>query len=213
MDRLGFPPLVRAFPGFDGIGVDTRIADSVSVMRIGPTLPGRDLRVGEGCVFFDRVRLVLGDVGLTPDAGIRIGNRVLANVDCYLSGEGGLTIEDEVLLGPHVKLLSAGHGIHHEHDSIARNSITHAPVHIERGAWIAAGATVLEGVRVGEGAVVAAGAVVTKDVPAFMVVAGVPARVIRARKRQGDTLPAHDPPAAQPGLAARVRALLGGGGQ
>jgi acetyltransferase-like isoleucine patch superfamily enzyme len=55
-----------------------------------------------------------------------------------------------------------------------------APIRIGRGAWIAAGATVLQGVTVGDDAVVAAGAVVTKDVPPRTLVAGVPARVIRA---------------------------------
>ena len=61
-----------------------------------------------------------------------------------------------------------------------RTRITTAPIHIGRGAWIAAGGTVLQGVTVGDDAVVAAGAVVTKDVPARTLVAGVPARVIRA---------------------------------
>jgi acetyltransferase-like isoleucine patch superfamily enzyme len=181
-ERLGFPLMVQNFPGVDRVGTDTRIAGNVSVMRIGPSLPGREIVIGTECVVFDRVRLVVGDVGLSIHAGIRIGNRVLINVESYLSGEGGLTIDDDVLLGPHVKLLSAGHGIHNEDVLISKNSITHAPIHIHRGAWIGAGAIVLQGVAIGEGAVVAAGAVVTQDVPARMVVAGVPARVLHARQ-------------------------------
>jgi acetyltransferase-like isoleucine patch superfamily enzyme len=54
------------------------------------------------------------------------------------------------------------------------------PVTIKDGAWINFGAIVLKGVTIGEGAVVAAGAVVTKDVPANTVVAGNPARVVKA---------------------------------
>ena len=184
-EKLGFPLIVSNFPGVDRVGEGSRIADNVSVMRIGPSLPGRDIAIGSGCVVFDRVRLVVGDVGLSQDAGIRIGHRVLVNVECYLSGEGGLTIDDDVLLGPHVKLLSAGHGIHNEDLLVSKNSITHAPIHIHRGAWIGAGAIVLQGVTIGEGAVVAAGAVVTQDVPARMVVAGVPAQVLHARKFSG----------------------------
>ena len=52
---------------------------------------------------------------------------------------------------------------------------------VEDDAWIGYGATILSGVRIGQGAVVAAGALVTKDIPAYAVVGGVPAKVIRYR--------------------------------
>jgi acetyltransferase-like isoleucine patch superfamily enzyme len=57
-----------------------------------------------------------------------------------------------------------------------------APVHIGRGVWIGRGAAVLAGVRIGDGAVVAANAVVTRDVPAGVVVGGVPARPLQRRR-------------------------------
>jgi acetyltransferase-like isoleucine patch superfamily enzyme len=76
-----------------------------------------------------------------------------------------------------VQLISSSHPLD---PATRRAQITTAPIHTARGAWIAAGATVLQGVTVGDDAVVAAGAVVTKDVPERMLVAGVPARVIRA---------------------------------
>ena len=55
---------------------------------------------------------------------------------------------------------------------------------IRRGASLGSGAVVLGGIEVGEGAIVGAGAVVTADVPAWTIVAGVPARVLRALERQ-----------------------------
>ena len=53
--------------------------------------------------------------------------------------------------------------------------------------WIGAGAILLEGITVGDGAVVAAGAVVTKDVPAYTVAGGVPAKFIRNRFDESET--------------------------
>lgn len=57
-----------------------------------------------------------------------------------------------------------------------------APVVIEEDVWIGHGATLLKGIRIGKGAVIGAGAVVTKDVEAYMIVAGVPAKALRSRK-------------------------------
>ena len=54
-----------------------------------------------------------------------------------------------------------------------------APIKIGNDVWIGAHATILAGVTIGNGAVIAAGAVVTKDVPANMVVGGVPAKIIK----------------------------------
>jgi len=55
------------------------------------------------------------------------------------------------------------------------------PAKIGNDVWIGSNAIVLQGVRIGNGAIVAAGAVVTKDVPAFSIVAGVPAKIIKKR--------------------------------
>ena len=89
---------------------------------------------------------------------------------------GGITIEDGVLIGPKVSLLTEGHPL----APADRHGLTVAPIHIGQNAWVGAGATVLQGVSIGENAVVAAGAVVTSDVPANTVAGGIPARIIKA---------------------------------
>lgn len=106
---------------------------------------------------------------------IKLGRRVFVNQACVFMDRGGITVEDDVKIGPRVNLITENHGL----EPNKRNILTSKPIVIKRNSWIGAAVTILPGVTVGENAVVAAGAVVTRDVPANTVVAGVPARVIR----------------------------------
>jgi len=180
MSVLGVPDIRAAFPGIDELGTDCRIADSVTILRFD--IDHAVIHLGNNVSLYEGVRLVIGDPGQHPDTGLRIHDNVIINAFCYLSGEGGLEIADEVLLGSHVRLLSAGHAVDHGKASIWRNPLTHGKITVGRGAWIGAGATVLQGITIGEGAAVGAGSVVTRPVPPFGIVAGNPARLLRYRK-------------------------------
>ena len=89
---------------------------------------------------------------------------------------GGITIEDGVMIGPQVTLLTTNH------DFDDHNVLICKPVHIGKNAWIGARATILPGVTVGENSIVAGGAVVTKDVEANVIVGGNPAKVLKRLK-------------------------------
>lgn len=106
---------------------------------------------------------------------IRIGKNVFVNHACTFMDRGGITLEDNVLIGPKVNLITTNHPL----NPADRKATISTPIIIKKGAWIGAGATVLGGVTVGENAVVAAGAVVSKDVPDNVVVAGIPAKIIK----------------------------------
>lgn len=177
---LGVPPIIEHFPGIDKIGQDCRIADTVTVLRT--TNSQKAILLGDRVSLYEQTRLVLGDPQQHSDTGLKFGNDIIVNTFCYLSGEGGLIIDDEVLIGSHVKILSAGHEIDHANASIWQNPLTYRRIHIGRGAWIASGVTILQGITIGEGAVIGAASVVTRDVPAFAIFAGNPARFIRYRK-------------------------------
>ena len=105
----------------------------------------------------------------------QIGKNVFINHACSFLDMGGITIEDEVLLGPRVNLVTENHPI----DPAERRALICKPIVIKRKAWIGAAATILPGVTIGENSVVAAGAVVAQDVPANTIVGGVPAKVIK----------------------------------
>ncbi len=109
---------------------------------------------------------------------ISIGKHVFINHACSFLDMGGITLEDHVLIGPRVNLVTENHPL----DPADRRAVITKPIVIKRNAWIGAGATILPGVTVGENAVVAAGAVVSRDVPPNVVVGGIPAKIMRSVK-------------------------------
>jgi len=107
---------------------------------------------------------------------ISLGKNVFINHACSFLDMGGITIEDDVLIGPKVNLITENHPL----DPANRRTLVTKPIVIKRNAWLGAGVTILPGVTVGENAVVAAGAVVSRDVPDNTIVAGVPAKVVKS---------------------------------
>ncbi len=120
---------------------------------------------------------------------ITVGRSVFIGYECAFTGHAPIDIADDVMIAHKVNLITAGHPVE---PGRRKEFITAAPITIDANVWVGAAATILPGVRIGADAVVAAGAVVTRDVPAATLVAGNPAKVIRAL--QGDA----DGPATQP---------------
>lgn len=105
----------------------------------------------------------------------RLGKNVFVNFGCSFMDRGGITIEDDALIGPNVQLITENHALEPE----LRRYVYGKSIVIKKKAWLGAGATVLPGVTIGENTVVAAGAVVSKDVPDNAIVGGVPAKIIK----------------------------------
>lgn len=104
-----------------------------------------------------------------------IGKNVFINHACSFLDLGGITIEDNVLIGPRVNLVTENHPV----DPSQRKSLVLAAIRIKKNAWIGAGATILPGVTIGENSIVAAGAIVNKDVPDNCIYGGIPAKFIK----------------------------------
>lgn len=127
------------------------------------------MKIGES------VAILRGATVIRPDR-IRIGSHCIIGFQCFLGGEGGIEIGDNVNIASFSVLLGGAHDINSPtFEAVLR------PMIIEDYVWIATRATITAGLRIGRGAVVAAGAVVTRDVPPYHVVAGVPARKIGER--------------------------------
>ena len=116
------------------------------------------------------------------ETGVEIGQFTQVGPFTVILGGSGVRIGDNVLIGPHV-CIAAGNHDYRQVDRPMRfaGDLSAGPVVIEDNAWVGANVTITDGVRIGRDAVVAANSVVTRDVKAYDIVAGVPARVIGNR--------------------------------
>lgn len=115
---------------------------------------------------------------------IIIGNNVGIGEFAYLGGAGGLEIGDDCIIGQYLSCHPENH-VFENHDQLIRlQGTTRQGIRIGKNCWIGAKVTVLDGVTIGDNCVIAAGAVVTKDMPSDSVIGGVPAKVIKKRKKQ-----------------------------
>jgi acetyltransferase-like isoleucine patch superfamily enzyme len=151
---------------------------------------------GEGCVFEAEV-LVFHPENVHLGARVYVGHRTMLKgyyknemrigdetwigQSCFLHSAGGIYIGSQVGIGPGVMVLTSTHAEVGRGTAPLASPVEAAPVHIEDEVNVGIGAIIMPGVRIGRGAKIGAGSVVTKDVPAYAVVAGAPARFLRER--------------------------------
>jgi acetyltransferase-like isoleucine patch superfamily enzyme len=153
---------------------------------------GNGLQLGPNVVFKHPETMEFGDsvfIGAQSmlqgrfDGTCRIGSHVWIGPQAYFDARH-LVLEDYVGWGPGAKVLGSVHtGVPIEQPIIATELLI-KPVHVGFGADIGMNASILPGVSIGPHAIVGAGSVVTHDVPAYAIVAGVPARVLRDRRTE-----------------------------
>ncbi|WP_304503757.1 sugar O-acetyltransferase [Corynebacterium lemuris] len=117
---------------------------------------------------------------------IIIGDNFYANFDCIMLDGGGITIGDNVLLGPRVSIYTSNHAL--DPAERAAGACYAREVVIGDNVWIGGGVTINPGVTIGDNAVIGSGSVVTRDIPADSLAFGVPAavhRIITAADRSG----------------------------
>jgi acetyltransferase-like isoleucine patch superfamily enzyme len=114
--------------------------------------------------------------------GLTMGDNSNIGPYNYIGCSGKITIGNNVMLAPRVSIYAENHVFDHPELLIRDQGVEKKEVIIEDDCWIAANSIILAGVTIGQGSVVAAGSVVTENVPAYSVVAGVPAKFIKSRK-------------------------------
>lgn len=125
------------------------------------------------------------EIAVTRGGQLSIGADVYIGAYSNIRCSGSIVIGDGVRLAQFVSVIDANYSFHRRDLPIAET--TPERVTIGRGAWLGAQVVVLPGVEIGEGAVVGAGSVVTKNVPAFGIVGGNPARMLGQRGETGSS--------------------------
>lgn len=115
------------------------------------------------------------------DSEMQIGDNTWIGQQCMFHSGGGLVIGSNVGIGPGVQILTTEHVDPSRDMPLVSAPVTRGKVLLEDDCNIGWGAIILPGVTIGRGALVGAGAVVTRDVKAYSVTAGVPARLLRDR--------------------------------
>lgn len=139
-----------------------------------------DASRSSGVRFGDKVTLNRYAYVQGGNGGVRLGDRVEINNFSIVNGTGGVDIGGDTLIGPGVRIISYQHQ-YARGATIASQPVIARPIRIGRDVWLGANAIVLAGVTIGDGAVIAAGSVVREDVPAYAMVAGVPATIRKTR--------------------------------
>ena len=133
--------------------------------------PYKRFEVGEYSIIedFTLVANACGDVIL--------GKKVL--IGCGSKITGPITFGNDILLGQNVVMSGLNHDYEDPSKPISEQGFNVKEIIVEDGVWMGAGVIVTPGVRIGRNAVLGAGSVVTRDIPAYSVVVGNPARVVK----------------------------------
>lgn len=134
-------------------------------------LPSNAFNLGAGSIIdeFSVINNGVGPISIGPNSLVGIGNVII----------GPVTIGADVIMAQHVVLSGLNHSYENIQLPIRNQPVTVNPICIEDECWIGANVTITAGVTVGKHSVVAGGSVVTRDVPAYTVVGGNPARILK----------------------------------
>ena len=126
---------------------------------------------------------------ITHSYGMSVGRNLHLNTGTFIDARGGLTLGDNVLIGPNAVLLTSQHHWSDPSQPIVVQGHQLAPTTVGDDVWIGANAVILPGLNIASGTVVGAGAVVTKNTESYSIVGGIPARVVGFRPARSATSP------------------------
>lgn len=120
-----------------------------------------------------------GSIRIRHPYNVEVGRQVIFSEGVYINARDHVSVGNKVRLSAFVRINTGALNLDVLPDVRMQGEHTSAPVHIGNCVWLATGVIVNAGVTIGDGVVVGAGAIVTKDLPAYTLCVGVPAKPIR----------------------------------
>jgi len=176
-------------------GRNVTFGTNVVLRHPGKIRIGDDVAIDDGCVLDAKgsgnrgidigSRVFLGRHTLLAckDGDIALEDGVNISYNCTVFSASSVRIGRETLLAAYCYVVGGGHDFDRPDLPVVQQARPSQGIVVGAGGWLGAGSIVLDGVTVGPSAIVGAHAVVTQDVPAFAIVAGAPARVVRDRRQ------------------------------
>jgi acetyltransferase-like isoleucine patch superfamily enzyme len=121
------------------------------------------------------------DIGCLEDTCIHIDEDTFIGPNVCIEGPGDIKIGKHCMIAAHSGIYANNHNFADSTEPMKYQGVTRKGIVIEDDCWLGHGVTVLDGVTIGKGSVIGAGAVVNKDIPAFSIAVGIPARVVKNR--------------------------------
>jgi acetyltransferase-like isoleucine patch superfamily enzyme len=160
----------RLLPGLIGGGAGIAIGRGVELAIYGELVVGENVLLSDGC-----------SLQVGPRARLTIGNRVFVGRNTVIAAQDSIDIGDDTIIAEHCSIRDQDHQLLPEARlRLVESKALTAPVSLAENVWVGAGARILRGSHIGTGAVVGANAVVRGEVPARVVAAGIPARVLKS---------------------------------
>lgn len=132
---------------------------------------------------FGEKSFIKDDVTIRGYNDLSIGEKVGINKGCFFSSHGGISIGNNVGIAHDCAFHTNSHNFHDVEIPIGQQGSNFKPIVIEDDVWIGCHTVVLQGIRIGKGSIIGANSVVNKDVPRYAVVAGLPIKIIKYRKK------------------------------
>lgn len=144
-------------------------------------LSSHGIKFGDNCSIGKNTRIECTGSFSILGKGFKCGDNCGLGTDSFYGCAGGIEIGNDVIVGNYVSMHSENHNFDALSCPIRLQGVNHKGIKIGNDCWIGAKVTILDGAEIGDGCVIAAGAVVRGKFPNNVVIAGVPAKIVKRR--------------------------------